>query len=88
MCIIAINSNDIKNFQLKNKAIFYVAMGVGLVISLTLFCFISTARKVPLNYFLLGLFTLAQSYLVSYLCNTTSTKVVIMALTMTCAFNK
>jgi len=85
ICVLSINSQDLTDFLKKNKAIFYVAMGVALVVSLTLFCFISTARKVPLNYFLLALFTTAQSYIVSYLCVTTKTQVVLMALAMTCA---
>jgi len=85
LCVISISNSDVKNFQLQNKALFYLAVGVAVIISLTLFCFIQTARKVPLNYLLLLLFTLAKAYIVSFLCITTSTKVVFMALAMTCA---
>ena len=41
--------------------------------------------KVPVNYFLCFLFTICEAYLVSYMCLFTSTKIVLMALTMTCA---
>ena len=85
LCLLSMNNSDVRLFQKQNKAIFYLAIGVAVVISLTLFCFINVARKVPVNYFLLFLFTLAKGYLVSYICIMTTPKVVIMALAMTCA---
>ena len=56
-----------------------------MITSLTLFCFLDIARKVPVNYFLCFLFTLSEAYIVSYMCLFSSTKIVIMALAMTCA---
>ena len=84
-CLFAMSNSGFQDFQKQNKAVFYLAMGVAIIISLVLFCFIETARQVPLNYILLSAFTCAEAYLVSYLCITTTAKVVLMALSMTCA---
>lgn len=81
---LTLNIPEVKNFQLTNKAFLYLAIFIAIIISVTLFCFIETARAVPMNYLLLILFTLAEAYICGYFCITTNTKVVLMALSMTC----
>jgi FtsH-binding integral membrane protein len=85
ICVISLSSKDIRHFQMKNTALLYLCMGITLIISITLFCFLNIARKVPINYFLCFLFTICKTYLVSYMCIFISPKIVLMALTMTCA---
>jgi protein lifeguard len=46
----------------------WTSFTVALLTELPLLCFREFARKVPLNYFLLITFTLAESYLVAFIC--------------------
>ncbi|XP_034474444.1 protein lifeguard 1 [Drosophila innubila] len=48
--------------------LFYVAIGIYMILSLALFCCLSLARKVPINYILLILCTVAESIIVSVIC--------------------
>ena len=41
------------------------------------------ARQVPTNYILLGIFTLSESYIVSFICGLTNPEVVLVAAIMT-----
>ncbi|KAL7740619.1 hypothetical protein ACLKA6_009501 [Drosophila palustris] len=48
--------------------IVWIAMGLYMILSLVLFCFLAVARKVPINYILLILCTLCMSLMVSVAC--------------------
>jgi len=52
-----------KNYVRKHPGTFYAAWGVTLVIMIAIACFEKPRRKFPLNLALLGLFTLAEGYL-------------------------
>eukprot|EP00794_Sanderia_malayensis_P003644 gene3644-4161_t len=52
-----------KNFVRKHPGTFYAAWGVTIVIMIIIACFEKPRRKFPMNLGLLGLFTLAEGYL-------------------------
>lgn len=45
--------------------LFYVCLPIVIITLYALACYRRIARKVPLNYILLGLFTLAESYMIA-----------------------
>ena len=49
--------------------LFWTAMITTVVIMLTLFCCTHTAKKVPVNYILLMVFTLCESFLLAMICS-------------------
>ncbi len=51
----------------------------------TLMLCINLAREVPINYILLGSFTLMESYMVSFTCSAYDPQIVLMAALMTLA---
>lgn len=57
-------------YQLANSWLFYLAMVTAIVIQLYMFC-CSGGRTAPSNYICVGLFTLAESYVVSFICSIT-----------------
>lgn len=52
---------------------------------LVLICSRDQARKVPNNYILLGLFTFAEAYIVSFICGFSNPRIVFMAAFFTMA---
>ena len=73
----------LKRFQLENPAVKWICFGILVVILIMLACFTETFKKVPLNYILLLIFTLCESYLTALLCNTTEPRLVLMAACLT-----
>ena len=61
----------------------WTSFAVALLTELPLLCFREIARKVPLNYFLLITFTLAESYLVAFICAVYDPLVVAIAASLT-----
>jgi FtsH-binding integral membrane protein len=57
-------------FQLSNVWLFYVSIVVCLVIEIYMFC-CQGGRTFPENFICLGLFTLAEAYVVSFMCSET-----------------
>ena len=55
-------------FQTRNQWLMYVAIGLQLFLLILIFCVKKIARKVPLNYIMLSLFTLVEAYLLSSIC--------------------
>ena len=51
--------------MVKNISFFFVSFVVSMICLYSLVCYRKLARRVPTNYILLGIFTLAESYLVS-----------------------
>jgi FtsH-binding integral membrane protein len=85
-CLLAMTNKDIAHFQRKNEGVKWAAIIASIILVLVLSCYTEIARKVPINYLLLMLFTACEAYLVSLACVLTKNpKVVIMAATMTCA---
>lgn len=58
------------NFQLANIWLFYVSLVMAIVIEIYMFC-CQGGRTSPSNYICVGLFTLAESYIVSFICSVT-----------------
>ena len=55
-----------------------------MVISIILICFREFARKTPINYIMLLIFTLSEAYMVSFVCGATGEpELVVMAALMT-----
>ncbi|BFG03487.1 protein lifeguard 1 [Drosophila madeirensis] len=52
-----------RNFAAKNMWLFWVALGVMLVTMLSMACCESVRRQTPTNFIFLGIFTIAQSFL-------------------------
>lgn len=84
-CIISMTNKAVAKFQKHHKEVFWMCVIVNIIILLVLMCYSESAKKVPINYILLFIFTACQSYLVSYACTRASPKIVLMAATMTCA---
>jgi FtsH-binding integral membrane protein len=61
---------QIDNYMRSNAAIwtFVVSFILMITIMYSLFCYRSVARSVPTNYILLGIFTLAEAWTVSFIC--------------------
>ena len=53
----------------KNWGVLIFAFVTAIILEITIICCRKPARKVPLNYFLLLLFTLCEAYIVSNLCS-------------------
>lgn len=63
--------------------IFWICLLLVIGISISLTCFPQTARRVPINYFLLLLYTLAMSFFLSVIAGVSQPKYVITALILT-----
>ena len=58
-----------------------------IIISIILLCFRNLARKSPFNYILLFIFTIAEAYMVSYICGAIDDpELVLMATLMTAVY--
>lgn len=65
--------------------LFYICIPIELITLYALGCYPSVARKVPINYILLILFTLAEAYMISIIASYTDPKIVMMAGALTLA---
>jgi FtsH-binding integral membrane protein len=52
-------------FNVAGQVVFYICISVVLVISIIMTCFLNVARKYPLNYVLLAIFTIAEGLILS-----------------------
>lgn len=57
-------------YQVANMWLFYVALVTAIFIQLYMFC-CQGGRTSPSNFICVGLFTLAESYIVSFICSIT-----------------
>ena len=85
LCILSQNSKGFETFQRQNVALAWVAIGIEVVTMLALVCVPTLGRQVPLNYVLLGLFTVAEAYSVSFFTIFFSGNIVLLAAVMTAA---
>lgn len=61
-------SEGARVFFITNFWLAILAAIAGIVLSCTLFCVPSVARKVPLNYYLMIAFTVCEAYMVAFCC--------------------
>jgi FtsH-binding integral membrane protein len=78
LCGLSFNES-VKTFMIESTGFFWVAMSLSIILAIPLLCFKSIARKVPLNYFILFIWTLSEAYMVACVCSLYDGKVVIMA---------
>jgi protein lifeguard len=83
IAMISMNSKGFQNFQRQNVWLFYVCVVFTLVISIALACFSKLARKSPINYILLGIFTFCQAYMVGFICSFYKSDTVVLAAILT-----
>lgn len=83
MCALSMTNNTFARFQMQHPGIFILFLILAIVLPCVIVCFQSTMRTVPYNYIILGSFTFAESYLVSYICSVTQPRLVFMAAFMT-----
>jgi FtsH-binding integral membrane protein len=83
MTMISMSSTSFQKFQLEHVGLAYFCLFLTLVLPCIIVCFTSTMRKVPNNYIILFAFTLAESYLVSFICAFSEPHLVFMAAFMT-----
>jgi len=61
----AVLSESFRDFMYRNMWLYLLSIAVVIAISFSLFCFYKSFQKVPNNYILLFIFTLAESYTVA-----------------------
>ncbi len=79
------NSLSFKQYQLEHFGMFWFCLALTIVLPCVIVCFQGTMRQTPYNYGILFTFTLAESYLVSFICALSNARVVLMAAFMTFA---
>lgn len=78
-------SEGFRKFQLEHVWVYYTCIPITIIVGYTLCCCGSIAKKVPINYILLFLYTFALSYLVAYMTSRYNPITLIMATSLTCA---
>jgi len=73
------NSSSLQTFQKEKIGILIICVLLAIILPCVLVCFQTTMRSVPYNYIILFIFTIAESYIVSYFCSVTEPKIVFMA---------
>lgn len=76
---------DFNEFLRTNLALFYVALGISLVIILPLICFKSLARSSPMNYIMLFTWTMCEGYMLAVCCSFYEPQTVLLAGVLTAA---
>ncbi|XP_037887589.1 protein lifeguard 1-like isoform X2 [Glossina fuscipes] len=74
-----------KDFARHNPALFWVALAVLLVTMIAMACCEGVRRKTPMNFIFLGLFTLAESFLLGMTAGNYAANEVLMAVGITAA---
>ena len=70
-------------FQRNNPGIKIFAMIISFIVMIIIMCYPEYGKRIPINYILLGVFTVAEGYIISDLCGVTNPKIVFMASSMT-----
>jgi len=83
MSFYAITNESFYLFQMSNTGLFMFTAMLSICILIILSCFSSISRNYPMNFILLGLFTLCESYTVSAIVGSYHEKTVLMALFLT-----
>ena len=79
------SSESLQKFLINQRGLFYLVIFVEIILCFIIICVRGITRSVPLNYFLLLIFTLAESYIVGFICSFSNPKIVFMAACMTFA---
>ena len=85
LCLIAMISKSYQSFLINNISLAYLMIFFTIILPIIIICCPDTMSKVPMNYIILLLFTIAESYLVSFICAFSNPKIVFMAAFMTFA---
>lgn len=83
--LLSLNSVSFSNYQKNSWGIFILCLLLTIILPIVIVCCKGTMATVPKNYIILGMFTFAESYLVSYICSNTDPSIVLMAALMTAA---
>jgi len=62
---LAVTSIELQEFMMKNTWLYWASFGCTFAVLISLMCCHKLARKVPINYILLFIFTVFESYMVS-----------------------
>ncbi len=81
--LLSMNSQLFSNFQKESSGILLLSFILIIICPIVIVCCGGVMSKVPYNYCILGVFTLAESYLVSFICSISDPKLVFMAAIMT-----
>jgi FtsH-binding integral membrane protein len=82
-CALSMTNTTFYKFQAQSSILFIFCLILTIALPCVIVCFQSTMRTVPYNYYILFAFTLAESYIVSYICGRTNPRFVFMAAFMT-----
>ncbi|XP_066969707.1 protein lifeguard 3-like isoform X9 [Macrobrachium rosenbergii] len=77
--------SGVRIFVLRNSWMYFLSYAVFLVTYLSLVCCSGVRRRWPGNFIMLGIFTLALSYMAGTIAATHDTKIVVMTIGITCA---
>ena len=83
--LVPLTNPSARLWVLEHTWLLWTSFGVALLTELPLLCFPGLARTVPTNYALLVTFTLAESYMVAYICVVYDPLVVSLAAFLTAA---
>ena len=83
LSFIAMISNSFQKFLLNHIGLIYLFLVLVVIISFIIQCFPYLVKTYPQNYIILFLFTLSESYLISFICAFSNHKIVFMAAFMT-----
>lgn len=75
----AVLSEGYRIFVKENTWLIVVCIIINFITLIALYCFRNVCKEVPKNYILLGVYTLAESYLLSCLCSVVSPGIILMA---------
>ena len=81
--LIAMISDSVRKFMINNIGIMLLMLLLAIFLPCVIVCCNGQMREFPKNYIILGIFTLAESYLVGFICAFTKPEVVFMAASMT-----
>ena len=81
--LIAMISDSVKIFMINNIGLMLFMLLLVIFLPCVIVCCNGQMRQFPKNYIILGVFTLAESYLIGFICAYTKPEVVFMAASMT-----
>jgi protein lifeguard len=68
LCAISITNEDYLRYQFNNWWVMLITFFIAIFVEIALLCSRNLARRVPINYILLFIFTASFSYAISYTC--------------------
>ena len=83
VCLIPYYSQEALNFMRETPSLMGLCVVAAIIIELALICNRTLARTVPINYYLLGAFTLCESYMVSFICTQYDPTIVLISAMIT-----